>query len=102
MVTLAHYPIHNSLGMVPKADNQIGDKMKIMLCGNGVLNDEVAAYFTVGKVYDVVCVSNFSEVYSVVGDDGLIHNPAIFSDGQPCAYLQDCYGNLFWKIVEEA
>lgn len=88
--------------MVPKADNQTGDKMKIMLCGDGVLSEEVADYFTVGKIYDVVCGSEFSEVYNVIGDDGIIHSPAIFSDGQPCAYLQDCSGNLFWKIVKGA
>lgn len=73
--------------------------MKIKLCGNGTLAADVAEYFTVGNVYDVVS-SETGEVFDVYGDDGKIHSPAIFTSGVRCSYLEDCEGNLYWKVVE--
>tara|TARA_Y100000114_G_C11764120_1_gene332310 strand:- start:16515 stop:16739 length:225 start_codon:yes stop_codon:yes gene_type:complete len=74
--------------------------MKIKLCGTGTLSKEVTQYFTVGRSYEVTSASISDTVFDVLGDDGLTHSPAIFKDGTPCAYLEDCIGNLYWEIEE--
>ena len=74
--------------------------MKIKLCGDGALADDVAQYFTVGKEYDVADVSATGQVFSVIGDDGLYRAPAIFKDSTKCNYLIDCIGNLYWELCE--
>lgn len=75
--------------------------MKIKLCGDGELSEEVQQWFTVGKSYEVLnSVHGNTEVYDVYGDNGGYQAPAIFRDSSVCAYLKDSTGNLYWLLED--